>query len=1122
MKLNNLALVMSGVIALYGCGGSSDRKEAPAQLVPDTETAADPTVDASAIAYNDIPVHDPSVIRTNDGTFYVVGSHLAAAKSTDLVTWEQVAPGINLETPDFAANPLFSNYDIEVAEGIEWTGGYAGSWASDVIQLSDDRYYFYYNHCTNPDTGECDAPRSYLGVAVADDILGPYSDLGIFLRSGQSDAEIDAGFGVGDMESYNGFVNPNTIDPDTFYDKNGQLWMTYGSYAGGIFILEMDETTAMPKPNQGYGKHLTGGDHSSIEGSYVLYSPESDYYYLFASFGGFVSTDGYNIRIARSRTPDGPYLDAAGNDIAAARGGWDSIEPYGVKLMGGFNFNAYTGDASASRGYLAPGHNSAYYDEATGQHFLITHTRFPNRGEGHAIRVHEMFVNADGWLIASPERYAPIEGDNIVDAGDIVGDYKFINLGKDINREAKQSVAITLTDNREITGDITGYYRLYDNEPNRITVFIDGDTSYEGVMRWQWDAPSETLTPVFSALNGDGATIWGVQQPEQDNAQVIQAVLDDLSLPENFKGEAIDLPTVGTRGSTISWSSDNGRVIKTDGTVIRPNAGDGDQSVRLTATVSRQGASSSQAFDIVVPERQTFNRVAAFDFEGDLSETLGNFAAGSATGDRVFNTGMVDFSSGHDGQALSLDGSNGVLLPQGLINNYEYTVSFWVNPNVITGFTPAFFGAVNIQQDDAGNPFSNNWINLLPQGWDGNTMFWSGSEAWLDGTTGERIPEMAWSHVAFSVKRGLVKVFINGEEKFSAGNLSDFFSDNEGTFALGVNYWDIPFNGLIDELNIYEAALAGGEIKALDIDKLPSSELLASAEQILDLGDISAVQDDLYLPVTGPYASAINWSSSDPSVIAIDADTGVVTRPGRESSNVDVTLTAAINLDGQATSKTFVATVSSLAPPEPVATFSFEEDLADSTGNFGMGTATADRLGNTGGVVNFLDGVVGKALMLDGTAGVKLPNNLITDSTYSISMWLNPNVLAQFTPAFFGAATDASWISVVPFGPGDGNTMLWSGTAWYDGDTGSQIPAKSWTHFVAVNNAGNLKLYLNGVETFAGANFPDVFTPAATTQFGIGVNFWDTPYTGMMDELKIFDEPISAEDVTTLYQEGNM
>ena len=88
--------------------------------------------------------------------------------------------------------------------------------------------------------------------------------------------------------------------------SSGKLWMVYGSYSGGMFILEMDEATGKPVPGQGYGRHLAGGDHGAIEGGYMLYSPESGYYYLFMSFGGLAANDGYNIRIARSRIPPGP------------------------------------------------------------------------------------------------------------------------------------------------------------------------------------------------------------------------------------------------------------------------------------------------------------------------------------------------------------------------------------------------------------------------------------------------------------------------------------------------------------------------------------------------------------------------------------------------------------------------------------------------------------------------------------------------------------------------------------------------------------------------------------------------------------------------------------------------
>jgi arabinan endo-1,5-alpha-L-arabinosidase len=280
--------------------------------------------------------------------------------------------------------------------------------------------------------------------------------------------------------------------------------MTCGSYSGGIFILEMDDTTGMPLPGQDYGKHLAGGFFSAIEGSYVLYSPESDYYYLFTSFGGFEADDGYNIRVSRSRNPDGPYLDAEGNDMAQAAGNFDALEPFGVKLMGGFEFAADVGDPTPSRGYLSPGHNSAYYDEDTGRHLLITHTRFPNRGQGHAIRVHELFVNENDWLVVSPHRYAPLDGDNTVGRDDVVGVYRFINHEKDINRQAKRNLYISLNADRTISGDLDGTYRLSFTGGNEITLTLDGIGVFSGVMAWQWDSMTENLTPTFTALYGRG------------------------------------------------------------------------------------------------------------------------------------------------------------------------------------------------------------------------------------------------------------------------------------------------------------------------------------------------------------------------------------------------------------------------------------------------------------------------------------------------------------------------------------------------------------------------------------------------------------------------------------------
>src|SRR5699024_1834321 len=121
-----------------------------------------------------------------------------------------------------------------------------------------------------------------------------------------------------------------------------KLWMVYGSYSGGIFILEMDEKTIMPVAGQGYGKKLTGGNHTRIEGPYILYNHETEYYYLFNSYGGLGAGDGYQLRIGRSKTPDGPYLDAAGNDLIKATSDGrtffddEAIAKVGYKLVGDY------------------------------------------------------------------------------------------------------------------------------------------------------------------------------------------------------------------------------------------------------------------------------------------------------------------------------------------------------------------------------------------------------------------------------------------------------------------------------------------------------------------------------------------------------------------------------------------------------------------------------------------------------------------------------------------------------------------------------------------------------------------------------------------------------------------
>ena len=365
------ALALS--LFLTACGGGSGGGEAPTNSdgpgqeapenndSPDQETPEDDGQDSVQGSVSptctNIAVHDPSVTKVGSD-YYVIGSHLSMAKTDDLMNWERVA---DVVTP---ANPLFDDVTEELADALGWADANT-LWAADIIQLSDGRFYMYYNACHG------EKPQSAMGVAVADNIEGPYENVEIFLRSGsETDSALEPGAVTEGYiaDPYNSFIHPNVIDPHTFYDHEGNLWMTYGSYSGGLFIMQMDPDTGLPLPDQGYGTRLMGGNHTRIEAPYVLYSPESEYYYLFSSFGGLDANGAYNIRVARAENPGGPYYDYEGNDVADVKSDGstffddEAIEDGAVKLMGNFQF------ANGGDGYVSPGHNSAYYDEELGKH----------------------------------------------------------------------------------------------------------------------------------------------------------------------------------------------------------------------------------------------------------------------------------------------------------------------------------------------------------------------------------------------------------------------------------------------------------------------------------------------------------------------------------------------------------------------------------------------------------------------------------------------------------------------------------------------------------------------------------------------------------------------------------
>jgi arabinan endo-1,5-alpha-L-arabinosidase len=759
---------------------------------------AKPQADPPAPMFDDVTVHDPSIVTSGD-EIWAFGSHGASAHTTDLMSWQQNTVDLSQN----ADNALFDDIYTELAETFEWAQT-STLWAADVVQLPDGRFAMYYNAC------EGSSPRSALGLAVSDEVDGPYENQGILLKSGMSGESENPG------ETYDARLHPNTVDPDAFYDADGGLWMVYGSYSGGIFLLKMDAATGQPLPGQGYGTHLVGGNHSRIEAPTIQYDAETGYYYLYLSFGGLGVTGGYDVRVARSTSVTGPYLDAQGNDMRDVKADptlplFDdlSIQPYGVKLMGGHLFGRELGDpgTGAGIGYVSPGHTSWYEDPDTGRLFLVFHARFPGTGDLHEVRVHQMWMNADGWPVVSPMRYAG-ETAGKVKRADVVGTWQLVDMGKDITATAAAASDVTLGRNGSITGAVEGSFTL--TGQHTATLTVDG-VVYDGVFAPIWDPDLQAWSVGLTAVSDAGVTLWGRKSVELTGAAAVDAVVDDLSLGDTSAVTVdLDLPTSGTGGTTIAWTSSDESVVDAEGTVTRPGIGEPDAHVSLTATVTNGSASASVSFDVVVLARTPGVLAGAWSFDGSLAEAGGAWADALPTGARIDAPAAAPsafVTDGVDGSALHLDGGSGVRLPDDLVQGSSYSVSMWLRPEVLTAYTTAFFAAAS----------PTSWVSLVPRGHDGvggSTMLWSGTQ-WYDAGTGRTLPLGEWSHVAFVVDDGAASVYVDGERRFQGTGFPDVLSGTDNVFALGVNWWDAPFRGDIDELTVWGSALSPVDVAEL-------------------------------------------------------------------------------------------------------------------------------------------------------------------------------------------------------------------------------------------------------------------------------------------------------------------
>ncbi|MCU1450197.1 MAG: putative endo,5-alpha-L-arabinanase [Acidimicrobiales bacterium] len=302
---------------------------------------------APRLAGDTTPVHDPAIAAAG-GWFYIysTGTGIPIRRSTDLVHWEsagQVFPG-NL--PPWASKLV---------------PGAQSPWAPDLSFFAG-RWHLYYAIST------FGAKRGVIGLAtnVTLDPSDPryaWDDLGPVLDSH-------------DLTDASGLPTDYiAIDPNVILDASGAPHLVFGSFYGGLKLLPLDPASGRPAQSVAPTPLASNvQEYTGVEGGYMI--ARDGWYYLFGSYDyccrGTDST--YNVRVGRSRSVSGPFVDDLGIPMLA--GGGRYVLTSGGDMRG-------------------PGHNAVL---RRGDHFDIVFHWYDAASNGAAtLGILPLHWTPDGW-----------------------------------------------------------------------------------------------------------------------------------------------------------------------------------------------------------------------------------------------------------------------------------------------------------------------------------------------------------------------------------------------------------------------------------------------------------------------------------------------------------------------------------------------------------------------------------------------------------------------------------------------------------------------------------------------------------------------------------------------------
>ncbi len=190
-----------------------------------------------------------------------------------------------------------------------------------------------------------------------------------------------------------------------------------------------------------------------------------------------------------------------------------------------------------------------------------------------------------------------------------------------------------------------------------------------------------------------------------------------------------------------------------------------------------------------------------FSFDDDKGNTVKDLSTHKNDGEIV---GTVDFVEGKVGQAIKFTSAGEVKAPHISINDKSFTVTLWANPMLVGGDQQCVFTQTQVNGANTSLHYRIYNNGTVRMGFYGNDL-----------VAAAAVKANEWAHICFwcDADSNTRRIYINGEQKAQDQGKSLYKGTSGDTMVGSWGATGQKFNGLIDEVMVWDRALDENEIE---------------------------------------------------------------------------------------------------------------------------------------------------------------------------------------------------------------------------------------------------------------------------------------------------------------------